>query len=64
MYKLTIRKTCKAEKTLQGFQKAYGFIVDCSMKTVWHIYGFDTAEIAVFMDESIFRIRKAVSINE
>lgn len=63
MYKLTIRKTCKAEKALQGFQKAFGFIVNCGLKTVWHIYGFDQTEVAVFMEEQDFRIKKVVLIN-
>lgn len=50
MYRLSIRKTCKALRALQAIQMAYGFIVDYSLKTVYVIYGFDAMEVPVIKE--------------
>ena len=62
MYELTIRKTCKALNALQAMQKAYGYIIDYSYKTIVRVYGFDAMEIPVL--EEYITIRKVVLINE
>ena len=47
MYRLSIRKTCKALRALQAIQKCYGYVVDYSLKSVYVVYGFDVEEIPV-----------------